>query len=373
MAENKLYDAAVKGDIRSLLDLLKEDPLILDRVSFTCSNKTPLHIATICQHTAFVQEIAQRNPLLAAELDSHQSSSLHIASAKGYAEIVKAIVSAAPDMCLARDFHGRNPLHLAAINGQVMVFNELIKTSSLVVQEKADRGQTVLHLCVKHKQLQVMEIILRVINDYEFFNAKNDDGDTILHLAVQTKHFETVQYLIGNTGIDGNAKNANDYTALDILELTPTDLRNTGNYVIYLWRDSIMVLAILTATIAFQAGVTPPGGVWQDNATDNSHKAGEAVMAHIHPKAYRSFCRLFMWSLVVIMWSTVTSTVITYALSIAVVRPQKHRKQLIYTIGIGLTVWSSIMEVWLLNRWPQKRGITMWKPRRFRDLAEVNN
>ncbi|XP_022880961.1 ankyrin repeat-containing protein At5g02620-like [Olea europaea var. sylvestris] len=204
-------------------------------------------------NTAFVQEIAQRNPLLAAELDSHQSSSLHIASAKGYAEIVKAIVSAAPDMCLARDFHGRNPLHLAAINGQVMVFNELIKTSSLVVQEKADRGQTVLHLCVKHKQLQVMEIILRVINDYEFFNAKNDDGDTILHLAVQTKHFETVQYLIGNTGIDGNAKNANDYTALDILELTPTDLRNT-------------------------AGVTPPGGVWQDNATDNSHKAGEAAV-----------------------------------------------------------------------------------------------
>ncbi|CAA2973796.1 26S proteasome regulatory complex, subunit PSMD10 [Olea europaea subsp. europaea] len=191
MAENKLYDAAVKGDIRSLLDLLKEDPLIFDRVSFTCSNKTPLHIATICQHTAFVQEIAQRNPLLAAELDSHQSSSLHIASAKGYAEIVKATVSASPDMCLARDFHGRNPLHLAAINGQVMVFNELIKTSSLAVQEKADRGQTVLHLCVKHKQLQ---------------------------------------------------------------------------------------------------------------------------------------CRLFMWSLVVIMWSTVTSTVITYALSIAVVRPQKDRK-----------------------------------------------
>ncbi|CAA3013699.1 26S proteasome regulatory complex, subunit PSMD10 [Olea europaea subsp. europaea] len=301
-----------------------------------------------------------------------------------------------------------------------MVVNELIKTSSLAVWEKAERGHTVLHLCVKHKQLQVMKIILRVINDYEFVNAKNDDGDAMLHLAVRTKHFETVQYLMGNNGIDVNAKNANDYTALDILELTPTDLRNTDNYLsiknclqpkacdsinpqnqqmkqLIKKRDAIMVVVILIATMAFQAGVTPPGGVWQDNATDNSHKAGEAVMAHIHPKVYTSFVgantiafvsslstillllsglpyrsRLFMWNLVVIMWLIVTSTAITYAVSIVVVTTQKDKKPLIYIIGIGLIVWCSVMGVWFLDRSLQKQGITMWRPRRFRDLAEIN-
>ncbi|CAI9784852.1 unnamed protein product [Fraxinus pennsylvanica] len=212
MAEKRLYDAAVKGDVKSLLDLLKEDPLILDRVSFTCYNKTPLHIATICQHTAFVQEIVQRNPLLAAELDSHQSSSLHIASAKGYAEIAKAIVSAAPD---------------------------------------------------------------------------NDDGDTILHLAVRTKHFETVQYLMETTGIDMNAKNANGYTALDILEQTPTDLKDTNNY-----------LSIKKCLMS---------------------KACNSINSQTQP--------------------------IKCVMSILL---------------LGNTVR-------LVDRWLQKRGITVWRPRRFRD------
>ncbi|XP_022856226.1 uncharacterized protein LOC111377383, partial [Olea europaea var. sylvestris] len=163
-------------------------------------------------------------------------------------------------------------------------------------------------------------------------------------------------------------------------------------------RDAIMVVVILIATMAFQAGVTPPGGVWQDNATDNSHKAGEAVMAHIHPKVYTSFVgantiafvsslstillllsgspfrsRLFMWNLVVIMWLMVTSTAITYAISIVVVTTQKDKKPLIYIIGIGLIVWCSVMGVWFLGRSLQKQGITMWRPRRFRDLVGNTN
>ncbi|CAA2995913.1 Hypothetical predicted protein [Olea europaea subsp. europaea] len=211
---------------------------------------------------------------------------------------------------------------------------------------------------------------------------------------------QTVQYLIGNTGIDVNAKNANGYTALDILELTPTELRDTDNYLSIKnclqpkafdsinpriqpikWltkkRDAIMVVAILIATMAFQAGVTPPAGVWQDDATDNSHKAGEAIMAHIHPIAYE---RLFMWSLMVIMWLTVTSTAVTYAVSIDVFTPKKDKKSLGHVIQIGLIVWCSVMgillvgnTVRLLDWWLQKRGITVWRPRRFRHLVKVNN
>ncbi|XVF22856.1 hypothetical protein REPUB_Repub12eG0207200 [Reevesia pubescens] len=42
-------------------------------------------------------------------------------------------------------------------------------------------------------------------------------------------------------------------------------------------RNVILVVATLIAAVTFQAGVNPPGGVWQDN--DNGHVAGRAIYA----------------------------------------------------------------------------------------------
>ncbi|XP_006656010.1 uncharacterized protein LOC102722220 [Oryza brachyantha] len=66
----------------------------------------------------------------------------------------------------------------------------------------------------------------------------------------------------------------------------------------------LMLLAILAASITYQAGLNPPGGFWSDESSD-VHKAGTPVLHDIHPDRYKAFFCFnafsFMSSIVVIM------------------------------------------------------------------------
>ncbi|KAF7100766.1 hypothetical protein CFC21_102237 [Triticum aestivum] len=65
----------------------------------------------------------------------------------------------------------------------------------------------------------------------------------------------------------------------------------------------LMLLAVLAASITYQAGLNPPGGFWSD---DSNHVAGNPVLHDIHPWRYRAFFIFngisFMTSIVVIMF-----------------------------------------------------------------------
>ncbi|KAL8063150.1 hypothetical protein ABFX02_01G009300 [Erythranthe guttata] len=398
-AEQRLYDAASSGDARALQELHQTDQFLLDKISYTCSNKTPLHIATTNGHLAFVREILKINPRLAEELDSQQSSALHIASARGYVEIAEELLSAAPDMCLSRDSQGRNPLHLAAMKGHDLVVTLLVEAAPVAAREKLDRGLTVLHLCIKYSQLESLKILVPIFK--ELLYSEDDDGNTILHMALGNKQSEIIRYLVQNTDMDVNATNYNTKTAYNNKPIKWLTKK----------RDSIMVVAILIATMAFQAGVSPAGGVWQEDLTQdlqgdylvNPHRAGESIMAHHHPKAFKSFIRantiafisslstilllisglpfrkkIFMWILMVIMWVTITSIAVTYAMSIAAVTPKKFGRSLSHVIEIGLAVWTAVMATLLVgntarlaDRWLKKKGVNVWRPKRFRNSVEA--
>ena len=188
--ERRIYEAAVEGSVISLLNLLQEDALVLDRFMVGCYPETPLHIASMLGNLDFVQEILNRKPEKAGELDARKSSPLHLATAKGYLEIVKKLVSVNPEMCFARDRDGRNPLHIATIKGHISVLRELVNVRPQAAQMSIDHG-TILHLCVRYSgQLEMLKLLVETIGDNGFLNSKDDDGNTILHTAAADKQVE---------------------------------------------------------------------------------------------------------------------------------------------------------------------------------------
>ncbi|KAK6927244.1 PGG domain, partial [Dillenia turbinata] len=439
--EKRLNEAAVKGSVETLLNLLSEDEHILDRFIIKCYHETPLHIAAMLGHVDFSKEILARKPELAAELDYRRLSPLHLAAAKGYVELVKALIPVNPDMCLVCDRDGKNPLHLAAINGRVDVLKELARIKPEAARFRVDHGKNILHLCVLHKQLEALKCLVAIMADHEFVNSKDDDGNTILHLAVADKQIKAVKYLLFKASIkvNVNAVNSNGLTALDILAKGRRDMKDveigeslcgaqalsakntsplaqnfgptrtrgltnvdTSEYPIiptparenswenYLnrqddWlekkRSALMVVASLIATMAFQAGVNPPSGTWQDTQVvypigyppepsnyEPPHFAGQSVMASNHRLLYDSFLvcdtiglisslsiilllisglpirhRIFMFVLMVIMWIAITSMALTFVVAVVVLSPDNGDKTVLSAMGSTIIGWAGLM------------------------------
>ncbi|XP_025013509.2 ankyrin repeat-containing protein ITN1 [Ricinus communis] len=305
-----LCKVSLRGDVPALEALLQEDELILDRASVTCFHETPLHIAAMLGHLHFARALLSRKPKLSNELDSHRRLPLHLASAEGYLDIVKELLDASPDACSARDQEGRIPLHLAAIKGRIDIMKELLRICPDSMTEKLDHGKTILHLCVEYNRLEALKLLVETARDDEFVNASDDNGNTILHLSAILKQVETTKYLLLETSIktNANALNRNGFTALDAVEHSPKDSKGLEIQIILLEagvhrnrvlnnlpstlssssaaaangcyfirkckimdryfinvgkrleeaRGNILVAATVTASITFQAGISPP-------------------------------------------------------------------------------------------------------------------
>ncbi|KAM0941712.1 putative PGG domain-containing protein [Dioscorea sansibarensis] len=73
-------------------------------------------------------------------------------------------------------------------------------------------------------------------------------------------------------------------------------------------RGWLMVLAVLSASVTYQAGLNPPGGFWQDDLQSSNvtkgHKAGNPVLATKDPVRYGIFiscnASAFVMSLIII-------------------------------------------------------------------------
>ncbi|KAI3959427.1 hypothetical protein MKW98_019017 [Papaver atlanticum] len=286
---NKLYEASLKGSVNSLTSLLNANPRLPLDAKFTSNRRTSLHIAAMCGHVNFAEELMKRNDLLSSVKDSHGLTPLHLASARPSLSMVQKLLGDNQEVCMEPDQDGRTPLHLAAMKDRVQIIAALFEKKPNAIHIRNDQNETILHLCVKHNKLKALKLLVELLTkgalpesaDSISVNSRDEHGNTILHLAAKRKQMKCVKYLMASVGfeIDTNALNNDNLKARDMLKQTDRDDLEIGCYKKETntskdWTkervNALIVVATLIAGIAFQASMNPPGGVFQEDSMISS-------------------------------------------------------------------------------------------------------
>ncbi|KAH7853732.1 hypothetical protein Vadar_006049 [Vaccinium darrowii] len=299
-SETPLHVAVLCGHLDFTKALLTRKPKLV--TEFDTRRCSPLHLASTEGHVEIVRELLRVNTDVCIARDQDDRIPLHLAAMKGRVEVIRELLRAKPESIHEKLGRGETVLHLC------VKYNRL-------------------------EALETLLQYLQSCNDMEFLiNSRDDDGNTILHLATALKQMDTIEYLLGikNVKDHANVKNKNGSTALDVVEHCPNrDLKTMeirellvqagvrrsicggpdlnpdsppdDNYpppppqgrckvlgVIMKWisrfwmtyfnidpawlqevRGHLITAATVTATMAYEAILSPPGDVWTDSGPLN--------------------------------------------------------------------------------------------------------
>ncbi|CAN7033063.1 unnamed protein product [Brassica rapa subsp. trilocularis] len=313
----KLKKVAQDGDVERLYELIAEDPNILghfDKVPF-CA--TPLHIAAEKGKTHFAMELMTLKPSLASKLNVAGYSPMHLALQNNHSLMVRGFVAIDSSLVSIKG-RGRRvtPLHHVAQIGDAELLSEFLFACPSSIEDLTVKCETAVHVAVKNGNFMAFKVLLgwlKRVKKEEILDWKDEDGNTVFHIAAMMNHTEVMKLLRKTVKVE--AKNLDGKTAMDILQPGQFRYGSTTTLAGYLSnnlsfmerrnnllglsnlgltgktspnaserRDALLVVAILIATATYQAGLSPPGGFWQENSLNpndgNGHKAGQMTMVY---------------------------------------------------------------------------------------------
>ncbi|WOL14860.1 ankyrin repeat-containing protein ITN1 [Canna indica] len=213
--ETALFTAAEKGFLDVVVELLK----YTDRDSLIRKNRSGfdvLHIAAREGHQAIVQVLLDHDPTLVRTFGQSNATPLITAATRGHTGTAKLLLKQDPSLIELTKKNGKNALHFAARQGHVEIVEALLRSDPQLARRTDKKGQTALHMAVKGTSCGAVRAL--VDTDPAIVMLPDRAGNTALHVATRKKRAEIVNHLLMLPDINVNALTRNHKTAFDIVE-----------------------------------------------------------------------------------------------------------------------------------------------------------
>ncbi|XP_041026368.1 ankyrin repeat-containing protein ITN1-like [Juglans microcarpa x Juglans regia] len=218
LGETALYTASEKG----YLDIVKELLKYSSQDTVTKKNRSgfdPLHVAASQGHHAVVQVLLDHDPGLSKTIGPSNATPLISAATRGHTEVVDQLLSKDCSLLDLSRSNGKNALHLAARQGHVDIVKALLIKDPQLARRTDKKGQTALHMAVKGQSCDVVKLLLEA--DAAIVMLPDKFGNTALHVGTRKKRVEIVKELLSLRDTNVNALTRDHKTALDIAEGLP--------------------------------------------------------------------------------------------------------------------------------------------------------
>ncbi|KAK7851635.1 ankyrin repeat-containing protein bda1 [Quercus suber] len=321
-ADTPLHIAASTGQIPFAMEMMGLKPSFARKLNQ--NGFSPIHLALQNGHIELVRRLLQIDGDLVHVKGKGRLTPLHhIVKSGKHFDLLEEFLLVCPDSIV--DVTGRNEtvLHIALKYNRLEVFKFLVTWLGVIVYENAklyqrtvlnwkdDEGNTVLHVAVSKNQSQARAMTRLAVRHllawgYKFVdvNHKNLEGETAWDILQQGQ--TQVQTQVQNKEIRNmlrrvKAKSSSSlstfkfnryekYQRLPIsscFQFLKTDFKREIRKLSEERRSLLLVVAVLLVTVSYQAVLSPPGGLWQDNGQCfNTTEVGTSPNGTVHLSSY---------------------------------------------------------------------------------------